>query len=175
MVCKVRCERRYINLVTGDYVNTCDAVGCKCWLSEFPNANMLCSTGPSCHELPHTDTNINTDTQPQINWGWGLRIWSNKGAPTRSVRMQNICINDLRSDRCQRSNLSFIAQTRPSIKLRKILGVGGQCSVLGHRQDYVDRKCRVLKRRQAVSSVLPVNRKNRIVLHITTISISTVN
>ena len=85
--------------------------------------------------------------------------------------MQNICINDLRSDRCQRSNLSFIAQTRPSIKLRKILGVGGQCSVLGHRQDYVDRKCRVLKRRQAVSSVLPVNRKNRIVLHITTISI----
>ena len=30
VVCCVRCERRYINLVTGDYVNTCDAVGCKC-------------------------------------------------------------------------------------------------------------------------------------------------
>ena len=30
VVCEVRCERRYINLVTGDYVNTCDAVGCKC-------------------------------------------------------------------------------------------------------------------------------------------------
>ena len=27
---RARCERSYINLVTGDYVNARDAVGCKC-------------------------------------------------------------------------------------------------------------------------------------------------
>ena len=61
--------------------------------------------------------------------GYEVSIFDDKDPQhaVSQVRMHNVCINDVRYDRCQRSNLSFIVQTRPSIKLRKILGVGGQC------------------------------------------------
>ena len=95
----------YINLVTGDYVNTGDAVGCKCWLSEFPNANMLCSHWPDLsQEVADTDTNINTNTAPDTES-------QDTQHSTLSIKnAESLYINDVRSDRCQGDQTSLYSR-----------------------------------------------------------------